>query len=116
LLIENKNDDLKPKILTKLIDCKSEISEKTMFICEYSSLYESKINWYHNGNIIKQSQAQNKYLFHNEPNRSIITILNVRLEDSGIYEFRVQNSYGVSSTTASLTIAQSKIIFIYSVI
>ena len=112
MLIENKNDDLKPKILTKLIDCKCEISEKTMFICEYSSLYETKISWYHNGNVIKQSQAQNKYLFHNEPNRSIITILNVRLEDSGFYEFRVQNSYGVSSTTASLTIAQSKIIFI----
>ena len=34
----------------------------------------------------------------------------IRVEDSGFYEFRIQNSYGISSTTASLTIAQSKII------
>jgi len=108
LITENKNDDLKPKIITKLIDHKSEINDKTTFICEYSSFYESRISWYHNGKAIKQPQNQNKHIFHNELNRSTITILNVQLEDSGFYEFRIQNIYGVSSTAARLTVIQGK--------
>ena len=107
-LVEN-NDHLKPKIIVKLTDKKSEINEKAMFICEYSSSSESKICWHHNGSIIKQSSIQKKYLFQNESHRSTITILNIEFEDIGDYEFIIQNKYGNASSKAKLVLDQSKI-------
>ncbi len=105
-MIENQNDDLKPKILTKLKDVYSESNNKATFMCEFSSLYESKISWYHNEKAIKQSSNEIKYLFNNELNKSTMTVLNVELEDSGFYEFRIQNKFGANSTTAKLIVNQ----------
>ena len=75
-------------------------------MCEFSSLYESKISWYHNEKAIKQSSNEIKYLFNNDLNKSTMTILNVELEDSGFYEFRIQNKFGANSTAAKLTVNQ----------
>lgn len=98
--------DLRPVITVKLTDTRADLSERVLFSCEFQCRTEFRVNWYHNGILITQSNE--KYIIKHENNRSILIILNIQVEDSGYYEFRIQNKFGISSSNAKLTVIQSK--------
>jgi hypothetical protein len=101
--------DLRPRIITKLVDQYANFkTEKVVFVCEFSQGAEhSQINWYHNEILIKISGNENKYIIQNEVNRSILYIFNVDFEDSGSYQFKIQNNFGSDYSAASLTVYKS---------
>ncbi len=105
-------NDLKPKILASMPDKRVDLDGKAVFSCEYSSLPSEKtqINWYHNSILITKSENQQKYVIRNDNNRSILFILNVNYEDSGVYEIRIINKHGFVSQSARLFVSSGKLI------
>jgi len=84
---------------------------KAVFSCDYASDdSKTQINWYHNSILITKSENQDKYVIRNDDNRSILFILNVGHEDSGTYEIRIINKYGVVSQSANLFVSGGKFI------
>jgi hypothetical protein len=100
--------DLKPKILVRITDKNAELSSNALFLCEFFSQSEhSQTSWYHNGVLIQSNEK--KYRIQSDINRSILYILNIEQIDKGVYEFRIENQYGIASSMASLNIVSSKI-------
>ena len=97
-------DELKPKILATMPDRRADLDGKAVFSCEYSAAPSEKtqINWYHNSILITKSENQQKYVIRNDNNRSILFVLNLNYEDSGIYEIRIINKHGIVSQSARL--------------
>lgn len=102
--------DLTPRITLKMIDKDVKQGDMAIFACEfYSKSKVSIINWYFNGTLIQNQMNQGKYMFRNDEHRSVLCIMNINFEDSGLYEIRIENSYGFVSSSAKLTVYQSKI-------
>lgn len=109
--IDTDLGDYKPKFLVNISDRNTELNDKSVFVCEFYSVTEiTSINWYHNGVQISHLSDGLKFIIKNERSRSMLCILNVKFEDSGIYEIRIQNNFGFTISSAKLTVFQSKIV------
>ena len=109
-LRQYQKQDLKPRIITKLVDKYVDYgTNRVSFVCEFSQGVEhAQTNWYHNEVLIQITGDENKFLIQNEVNRSILYVLNVDFENSGYYSFKIQNKYGYDVSSANLTVYQSK--------
>lgn len=97
--------DLKPKIIKQLRDSYNSVNEDVEFYCEYFS--KSKVidvSWYYNGSLIIKQAFQRKYEIKIEEGRSRLHVIRANIEDVGIYEIKITNEFGSTSSRAFLSI------------
>jgi citrate lyase gamma subunit len=110
LKIDSKDSKL-PKISVDLLDQKIEINGSCTFMIEFNAYDDNyQIIWIHNKKILKQKAGNEKITIKNEINRSYLRIVNVQIEDSGVYECVVQTRYGMVKSCAKLSIIYGKYI------
>jgi hypothetical protein len=108
-LIDYEYDDSKPKITMALKDLYVPIYDNVEFYCEYIS--KSKVidvSWYYNGKLLIKQAFTNKYMIKIEEGKSKLSVLQTTLNDVGVYEIRITNSYGMTACRAFLSVNHSK--------
>lgn len=97
------------RITTELINKNVTASSTAEFACEYSLRTEqTQISWFHNS-ILIQLNKKEKYIISNNETKSTLSVNDVKTEDEGIYEVRIQNESYITSSSARLTIVSGKV-------
>ncbi len=98
-----------PHISLKLTDQKVEINGTCIFMIEFNANDENyQINWLHNNKILRQNNRNEKICIKNETNKSYLRIINVQIEDSGVYECAIQTKHGIVKSMGKLSIIYGK--------
>ena len=97
------------RITTELINKNVTASSTAEFVCEYSLRTEqTQISWFHNS-ILIQLNKKEKYIISNNETKSTLSVNDVKTEDEGIYEVRIQNESYLTSSSARLAIVSGKV-------
>lgn len=95
--------DHAPRVTVRMRSHRIPIGQDTKFTLNVQAKPEAEIHWFHNGNVI--SESNNKYVFTNMSGVLSITILDCQEEDSGTYRCVCSNSKGEASDYATLDVS-----------
>jgi len=93
-----------PILIKPLADTEVVTNHDAVFVCEFQSSPEAKIQWLFNGKPITNKPNKYEITFDTKTNQHKLVIKNTTLEDHGIYSAQAKNDLGQVQTDAKLQV------------
>ena len=90
-----------PKFIREVKEVRLKEGQRARFECGFAGYPKPEVNWYYQGEILKNSS---KVQIKVREDSSTLTIIDCTFDDAGMYECRASNTLGTDKTKGSLTV------------